>query len=43
MTLHHSYLFIILQLIVQDDSVGLVGLGPREGDAVHSATDLVHY
>lgn len=41
--LHHCYLLIILQLIVQDDSVRLVRLGPGEGDAVHSAADLVHY
>lgn len=37
------YLFIILEFIIQDDSVGLVGLGPGEGDAVHGTTDLVHY
>lgn len=36
------YLLIVLQLIVQDDSVGLVGLRPGEGDAVHGAADLVH-
>lgn len=39
----HWYLFIILQLIIQDDSIWLVRLGPGEGDAVHSTTDLVHY
>ena len=42
-SLHPGYLFIILQLIVQDDSIRLVRLGPGEGDAVHGATDLVHY
>lgn len=36
------YLFIILQLVVQDDAVGLVGLGPGQGDAVHGAAHLVH-
>lgn len=38
----HRYLLIVLQLIVQDDAVGLVGLGPRQGDAVHGAAHLVH-
>ena len=41
-TQEHRYLLIVLQLIIQDDAVGLVGLGPREGDAVHSAAHLVH-
>lgn len=36
------YLFITQELVVQDDSIGLVRLGPGEGDAVHSAADLVH-
>lgn len=36
------YLLIVLKLIVQDDSVGLVGLRPGQGDAVHGAADLVH-
>lgn len=36
------YLFIILQLVVQDDAVGLVGLGPGQGDAVHGTAHLVH-
>lgn len=37
-----QYLLIILQLVIQDDSVGLVRLRPREGNAVHGAADLVH-
>lgn len=37
-----QYLLIILQLIVQDDSIGLVRLGPGQGDAVHGAAHLVH-
>lgn len=37
------YLFIILQFVVQDDAIGLVRLGPGEGDAVHTAAHLVHY
>lgn len=41
-TQEHRYLLIVLQLIIQDDAVGLVGLGPREGDAVHGAAHLVH-
>lgn len=36
------YLFIILQFVVQDDSVRLVWLGPGKGDAVHTAAHLVH-
>lgn len=40
---HRQYLLIILQLIIQDDAIGLVRLGPGESDAVHGATDLVHY
>lgn len=39
---NNCYLLIVLKFIVQDDSVGLVGLGPGEGDAVHGAADLVH-
>lgn len=38
----HRYLLIVLQLIVQDDAVGLVRLGPRQGDAVHRAAHRVH-
>jgi hypothetical protein len=38
----HGYLLIVLQLVVQDHTVGLVWLGPRQGDAVHSAAHLVH-
>ena len=41
-TQEHTYLLLVLQLIIQDDAVGLVGLGPREGDAVHGAAHLVH-
>lgn len=37
-----QYLLVILQLLVQDDSVGLVGLGPGQDDAVHGAAHLVH-
>lgn len=37
-----SYLLIILQFIVQNHAVGLVWLGPRQGDAVHGAAHLVH-
>lgn len=36
------YLLVVLQLIVQDDAIGLVRLGPRQGDAVHGAAHLVH-
>lgn len=39
---NNGYLLIVLELIVQDDSVGLVRLGPGEGDAVHGAAHLVH-
>lgn len=39
---NNYYLLIVLELIVQDDSIGLVRLGPGEGDAVHGAADLVH-
>lgn len=42
MTTKLSHLLIVLKLIVQDDSVGLVGLRPGQGDAVHGAADLVH-
>lgn len=38
----NKYLFVILQLVVQDDAVGLVGLGPGQGDAVNGAARLVH-
>lgn len=37
-----QYLLVILQLVIQDDSIGLVRLRPREGNAVHGAADLVH-
>ena len=38
----HTYLLIVLQLVIQDDAIGLVGLGPRQGNAVHGAAHLVH-
>lgn len=45
--IHHCvcvrYLFIILQLIVEYDSIWLVWLRPGESDAVDRTTDLVHY
>ena len=36
------YLFIVLQLIVKDEAVGLVRLGPGQGYAVRCPGDLVH-
>jgi hypothetical protein len=37
-----GYLLIVLQLVVQDHTVGLVRLRPRQGDAVHRAAHLMH-
>lgn len=37
-----GYLLIVLQLIIQDDAIGLIRLRPREGDAVHRPAHLVH-
>lgn len=39
----YDHLFVILEFIVQDDSVWLIWLRPGEGDAVHGTADLVHY
>lgn len=36
-----TYLLIVLQLIVQDDSIGLIRLGPRQSDGVRGSADLV--
>lgn len=35
------YLLVVLQLIVQDNSIGLIGLGPGQSDAVWGSADLV--
>lgn len=35
------YLLIVLQFIVQDNSIGLIRLGPRQSDAVWGSADLV--
>lgn len=37
----YLYLLIVLQFIVQDDSIGLIGLGPGQCDAVRGSADLV--
>lgn len=38
----HTYLLIVAQLIVQDDAIGLLGLWPRQCEAIHGGADLVH-
>lgn len=35
------YLLIVLQFIVQDNSIGLIRLGPGQGDAAGGSADLV--
>lgn len=35
------YLLIVLQFIVQDNSIGLIRLGPGQRDAVRGSADLV--
>lgn len=37
-----SYLLVVAQLVVQDDTIGLFRLRPRQGEAVHGGADLVH-
>lgn len=36
-----QHLLVVLQLVLQDDAVGLVGLGPGQGDAGRASVDLV--
>lgn len=35
------YLLIVLKFIVQDNSIGLIRLGPGQSDAVWGSADLV--
>lgn len=37
-----AHLLVVTQLVVEDDAVGLLRLGPREREAVHGGADLVH-
>lgn len=35
------YLLVVLQLIVQDNAIWLIRLGPGQGDAARTSVDLV--
>ncbi len=35
------YLLVVLQFVVQDNSIGLIRLGPGQSDAVRGSADLV--